>query len=147
MLNRHLNVNQELRISHDHSPFSRCFPLLLNWEEIVIFSQFFYTTERKTMQITFERTGGFAGITRKKTVDAATLAPNDAKELHQLVEVADLFNLPAQIPSPNPQSDRFQYRLTLEDNGTQHTVVVSEAALPGTLRPLIEWLNNAAVQR
>lgn len=99
------------------------------------------------MRITYERTGGFAGITRKKTVDTATLPPNEANELPRLVEVADLFNLPAQIPAPNSQSDRFQYRLTVEDNGKQHTVIVSEAALPGTLRPLIEWLNNAPVQR
>lgn len=99
------------------------------------------------MRITFERTGGFAGITRKTTVDTTTLPAKEAKELPLLVEVADLFQLPAQIPSPNPQSDRFQYRLTVEDNGKQHTVTVSEAALPGTLRPLIEWLNNAAKQR
>jgi hypothetical protein len=95
----------------------------------------------------FERTGGFAGITRKTTVDTATLPLQEAKQLLLLVETADLFQLPAQIPSPNPQSDRFQYKLTVEDNGKQHTVIVSEAALPGTLRPLIEWLNDVAKQR
>jgi hypothetical protein len=105
------------------------------------------TTKSKTMQITLERTGGFAGITRKKTVDTAILPANEAKDVLRLATAADLFNLPAQIISPNPQSDRFQYRLTVEDNGKQHTIIVSEAALPGTLRPLIEWLNNVAVQR
>jgi hypothetical protein len=94
------------------------------------------------MRISFERTGGFAGISRKTTVDTATLPLKEAKELPLLVEAADLFRLPAQITSPNPGSDRFQYRLTVEDNGKQNTVTVSEAALPGTLRPLIEWLNN-----
>ncbi|ALF53873.1 hypothetical protein ACX27_15060 [Nostoc piscinale CENA21] len=97
------------------------------------------------MRITFERTGGFAGITKKKTLDTNNLPAKEAKELPLLVQAADLFRLPAQIPSPNPQSDRFQYRLTVEDNDKQHTVIVSEAALPGTLRPLIEWLNNAAI--
>ncbi|BBD58418.1 hypothetical protein NIES2109_11930 [Nostoc sp. HK-01] len=99
------------------------------------------------MRITFERTGGFAGITKKTTLDTNTLPAKEAKELPLLVQAADLFHLPAQIPSPNPQSDRFQYRLTVEDNDKQHTVIVSEAALPGTLRPLIEWLNNAAKQK
>ncbi|MFN6569337.1 hypothetical protein A6770_25895 [Nostoc minutum NIES-26] len=94
------------------------------------------------MRISFERTGGFAGISKKTTVDTATLPPKEAKELPQLVEVADLFKLPEQIVSSNPQNDRFQYKLTVEDNGKQHTVTVSEAALPGTLRPLIEWLNT-----
>jgi hypothetical protein len=105
------------------------------------------TKETKTMLITFERTGGFAGITRKKTFDTAILPANEANNILRLAAAADLFNLPPQIPAPHPQSDRFQYKLTVEDNGKQHTVIVSEASLPGTLRPLIEWLNNAAVQR
>ncbi|MEH1944371.1 MAG: protealysin inhibitor emfourin [Nostoc sp.] len=94
------------------------------------------------MRISFERTGGFAGITKKTTVDTDTLPPNEANTLPQLVEAADLFRLPEHITSPNSQSDRFQYKLTVEDNGKQHTVTVGEAALPGTLRPLIEWLQN-----
>jgi hypothetical protein len=95
------------------------------------------------MRISFERTGGFAGISKKKTFDTATLPPNEAQELLRLVEAADLFELPEQITSFNPQSDRFQYKVTVEDNGTQHTVTLSEVALPGTLRPLIEWLNKS----
>jgi hypothetical protein len=96
------------------------------------------------MRISFQRTGGFAGITKNKTVDTATLSPNEADVLPRLVEAADLFKLPEQITSANPQSDRFQYKLTVEDHGKQHTVTVSESAMPGTLRPLIEWLNQAA---
>lgn len=99
------------------------------------------------MRISFERTGGFAGITKKTTVDTAELPANEAKTLLQLVEAADLFRLPERITSPSPQSDRFQYKLTVEDNGKHHTVTVSEAALPGTLRPLIEWLKNIAQKR
>jgi hypothetical protein len=96
------------------------------------------------MQISFQRTGGFAGITKTTTVDTVTLPPNEAAVLPRLVEAADLFKLPEQISSGNPQSDRFQYKLTVEDQGKQHTVTVSESAMPGTLRPLIEWLNQAA---
>ncbi|MBD2413058.1 hypothetical protein FACHB389_02080 [Nostoc calcicola FACHB-389] len=99
------------------------------------------------MRISFERTGGFAGISKKTTVDTAELPANEANTLKRLVEAADLFGLPEQITSPNPQSDRFQYKLTVEDNGRQHTVTVGEAALPGTLRPLIEWLQNTAQKR
>ncbi|MEH1849620.1 MAG: protealysin inhibitor emfourin [Nostoc sp.] len=99
------------------------------------------------MRISFERTGGFAGITKKTTVDTDTLPPNEAATLSRLVEAADLFRLPEQITSPNPQSDRFQYKLTVEDNGKQHRVTVSESALPGTLRPLIEWLQSVAQKR
>ena len=99
------------------------------------------------MRVSFERTGGFAGITKKTTVDTDTLPPNEASTLARLVEVADLFRLPEQITSLNPQSDRFQYKLIVEDNDKQHTVTVSEAALPGTLRPLIEWLQKISQKK
>ncbi|HYX14177.1 MAG TPA: protealysin inhibitor emfourin [Nostoc sp.] len=60
---------------------------------------------------------------------------------------SSLVRLPEHITSLNAQSDRFQYKLTVEDKGKQHTLTVSEAALPGTLRPLIEWLQNISQKR
>ncbi|MEH1870041.1 protealysin inhibitor emfourin [Nostoc sp.] len=99
------------------------------------------------MQISFERTGGFAGITKKTTIDTDTLSPNEASTLAQLVEVADLFRLPEHITSPNQESDRFQYKLIVEDNGKQHTVTVSEASLPETLKPLVEWLQTLGTKK
>ncbi len=86
--------------------------------------------------------GGFAGITKKKTVDTANLSQEKAKQLPQLVEAANFFNLPAHITASPTQPDRFQYKLTVEDNGKEHTVTVSETALPTTLRPLIEWMDE-----
>jgi hypothetical protein len=96
------------------------------------------------MRMTFERTGGFAGITMTKVVDTATLPDNEAKQLRHLVDAADFFRLPKTITSRSRQPDRFRYELTLEDNGKQHTVEVSEQAIPGTLRPLVDWLMAAA---
>jgi len=98
------------------------------------------------MRMTFERTGGFAGITMTKVFDTSTLPESEANQLRQLVNAADFFRLPATITSTTPQPDRFQYQLTVEENGKQHTVEVSEQAVPGTLRPLLEWL-MAAVRR
>jgi hypothetical protein len=99
------------------------------------------------MRMTFERTGGFAGITMTKVFDTTTLPENEANQLRQLVDAADFFRLPATITSNTPQPDRFQYQLTVEENGKQHTVEVSEQAVPGTLRPLLEWLTAAARRR
>jgi len=96
------------------------------------------------MRISFEHTGGFAGISRTTTVDTANLSADEANQLPQLLEAANFYNLPATITAPPTQPDRFQYTLTVEDKGQEHTVTVSEAALPGTLRQLIEWLNNTA---
>ena len=92
------------------------------------------------MRIIFERTGGFAGIRIPKTFDAANLSANEANQLRQLIGAADFFRLPGTITATNPQPDRFQYRITVEENDLQHTVVVSEQGVPGNLRPLLEWL-------
>jgi hypothetical protein len=94
------------------------------------------------MRVSMERTGGFAGISKRTTVDTTNIPVNEANQLPQLVEAANFFNLPDNITAPSNQPDRFQYRLTVEDKDKKHTVTVSEAALPGTLRPLIEWVNQ-----
>lgn len=96
------------------------------------------------MQVTLERSGGFAGLTTTKVFDTDTLPANEANQLRQLVDASDFFRLPAKIPSKGYQADRFQYDITVEDNGKQHAVSVGEQALPGTLRPLIEWMMATA---
>jgi hypothetical protein len=95
------------------------------------------------MRLSLERTGGFAGISKRINVDTNQLSQQQAEELSQLVAAADLFRLPAQMISTNRQVDRFQYQITIEDNGQRHTVTASETALPNTLKTLVEWLNQA----
>ena len=96
------------------------------------------------MRISFERSGGFAGISMTTSVDTATLRATEANQLRRLVEAADFFDLPPKITSPTPQYDSFEYNLTVEANGKQHTVMVSESAVPENLKPLIAWLTDAA---
>jgi hypothetical protein len=98
------------------------------------------------LRISFERSGGFAGITMKTAVDEEDLAPGEALKLRQLVEEADFFNSPGKIVSPSPQPDRFQYELRLEEKGRQHTVTMSEEAMPPKLKPLVQWLMGKARQ-
>jgi len=102
--------------------------------------------EKKTLRVSFERSGGFAGITMKRAVDEKDLAPDEVQKLHQLVEEADFFNLPEKITPRSPQPDRFQYELSLEKSGRQYTVTVSEEAMPEKLRPLVKWLIEKARQ-
>ena len=98
------------------------------------------------MRISFERSGGFAGITMKTAVDEEDLAPGEAQKLRQLVEETDFFNLPGKIISRSPQPDRFQYELKLEEKGRQNTVTVSEEAMPPKLKPLVNWLMEKSRQ-
>jgi len=98
------------------------------------------------LRISFERSGGFAGITMKTAVDEKDLAPGEAQKLRQLVEEADFFNSPGKIMSRSPQPDRFQYELRLEETGRQHTVTMSEEAMPAKLKPLVNWLMEKSRQ-
>ncbi len=98
------------------------------------------------MIIEFERTGGFAGLTLKKVIDLDKLPPEDANKLYQLVEASDFFKLPETIAAPRPSVDRFHYTVTVDESGKKHTVDVDEAAVPPTLKPLIQWLTTAALK-
>lgn len=96
------------------------------------------------MKISFEQTGGFAGLLFTITIDTAELTPDEAEKLVRMVDDAGFFSLPARIAFPRPQPDRFQYQLTVEESGRRHTVTINEEAMPTTLSPLVKWLAEAA---
>jgi len=96
------------------------------------------------MRVHFERTGGMAGMRLTATIDGEALAPDEQRQLEELVTAADFFALPGRLATPSPGADRFQYRVTVERGDQRHTVVVEEAASPPALRPLMEWLTRAA---
>ena len=98
------------------------------------------------MRISIERSGGFAGLTMRTTVDEKEVAADEALKLRQLVEEANFFNLPGKIVSRSPQPDRFQYELRLEEKGRQYAVMVSEEVMPEKLKPLVKWLMEKARQ-
>ena len=98
--------------------------------------------EKKTMQITLKRSGGFTGIPLTITVDTATLSPDIATQLHHFVETADFFHLPVSGAMP-AQPDRFEYEVTVQEGDRKHTVTFGEAAVLEPLRPLLHWLMEA----
>jgi hypothetical protein len=96
------------------------------------------------MKITFQRSGGFAGMRIIKTLDTADLSPTDASKVLQLITEADFFRLPDTITASKPQPDRLQYRLTVADEDQEHTVMMGEDVLPQSVRPLVDWLMKVA---
>lgn len=95
------------------------------------------------MKISFERSGGFAGMIMAVSLDTTELSPTDAKHLQSLVEASNFFQLPKVIPA-TAQPDRFQYHFTIQEKKRSHSVTVSESSVPGTLRPLLDWLMEVA---
>lgn len=98
---------------------------------------------QSSMRVTFERSGGFAGLIVTTSLDTATLPASEADQLQQLVQSANFFGLPAEIPA-TPQPDRFQYEITIADGKQQHTVRVGETSVPQSLRPLLNWCMEKA---
>ncbi len=97
-----------------------------------------------TMRISFERTGGFAALTLKATLDSEALQPSQFRRLQTLLEQSHFFDLPLKLEGPVERPDRFHYRLTVENNNCVHTVQASEDAVPTEMRPLLDWLTAAA---
>jgi hypothetical protein len=93
------------------------------------------------VRIRLVREGGFAGISRAAVVDTETLDPHRAKELHRLVEAADLESLPKASRKPEGR-DRFRYHLTVEDGRASREARFSEEEAPETLLALL-----AAIRR
>jgi hypothetical protein len=100
------------------------------------------------MIVRFTRSGGFSGIRLTSQVDTASLPPDQADAVRRMVEGADFRNLPETTTAPATRgADRFEYVVTVEEEGRQHTVRTTDAAVPDALRPLLDYLTKAARAR
>ena len=99
------------------------------------------------MIISFERTGGFAGIRLFVRQDTAELSDEKAAELVELVEKSDFFNLPTRTPAPSRGADYNTYVIRVEDGERSHEITATDLSLPDSMRPLIKSLTNLALKR
>ena len=97
------------------------------------------------MRIEFVRSGGFAGMRLTCNVDTSDLPQEQASSLDKLVSDAGFFELPETLAPKSPMPDRFEYRLTVDGAEQSHSVVVSDAAAPESLRPLLNYLTTLAI--
>jgi hypothetical protein len=89
------------------------------------------------MQLKVRRTGGFAGIARESPVlDTDALSPDEAQELHALVEEARLDDVPEPGRARGP--DRFTYELTIDDR----RITLPEGAMTPARRALVKRLET-----
>lgn len=96
------------------------------------------------MRISFERSGGFAGMRLRGTIDSDTLPPEEARKLREMVDAAGFFDLPPSITTEKPGPDRFQYKLTIETESRRHTVFVEEEVASKELRALLSYVTMLA---
>jgi hypothetical protein len=95
------------------------------------------------MKISFQRTGGFVGIPINLNLDLDSLPESDAAVLQKMIADADFFELTeAHLGKQAP--DGFQYVITVEGDGQQRTIQVTDINMPNKLRPLINDLSLRA---
>ncbi len=102
------------------------------------------------MIITLHRTGGFAavpGLSRKLSVDTATLSKGQADELESAVRAARIDQRAGQSSSPSgsrssQSGDRYTYHLTVHDGTTRHAVAVTEPFTDPAMDTLIDLLSS-----
>jgi hypothetical protein len=97
--------------------------------------------------IDFERSGGFAGMTLGTSVDTASLPPDEAREIEELLQKVDFDALRGRPPRAARGADRFQYSLTANVKGVRQSVSISEGDLTPELRVLVERLTAIARRR
>jgi hypothetical protein len=96
------------------------------------------------MKVQIKRSGGVAGLLLPPiTVDSDALPSEESRKLHDLIQAADFFNLPAKSPPPPRGADYHQYAVTVDDGGRTHKVQISEEQMPQSLRTLVQWLPEA----
>ncbi len=99
------------------------------------------------MLISWERTGGFAGISKHKLLDTASLTAEENQKLLMLLEAVDFFHLPPHITTESIYPDSFEYILTVEDGDRTYSVTIAETAITDNLRTLIDSLNQITSQK
>lgn len=95
------------------------------------------------MRIVYEKSGGFAGLSRTKTIDSAGLPPEDAAEIERLLDGCSFFDLPAKIERPHLR-DAFQYTITVDTGERQHTVSITGEPQEPSLKALRQKLEKLA---
>lgn len=95
------------------------------------------------MLIQLDRTGGFAGISRKASFSTDSMPADEQQKLTALVNSCRFFETPSTVRSANPGADQFQYKISVQSEQGTHSVQFPETAVPAQLAPLFEWLKSA----
>ncbi|GCE19237.1 protealysin inhibitor emfourin [Dictyobacter kobayashii] len=98
------------------------------------------------MQIQVQTEGGLAylpGLAAPKTLDSASLSPQDANKMQQLVQAANFFELPAVQDRPARGADYRTYHITVqEDHGKSHSIQVSDPVTNTQLQALLSFVQQ-----
>ena len=95
-------------------------------------------------RITFERTGGFAGMHMTTNFKPEDLPEEQAEALSALLDELDFDELPEQAMNKPSLPDQFTYRITVETKDSEHRIVTGDISAPEKVQELLQMLNRIA---
>ena len=95
-------------------------------------------------RITFERSGGFAGIHINANFKPEDLPKEEAEALSKLLEALDFDQLSEQAMNKPSLPDQFTYRITVETEDREYRIVTGDLSAPEKLQELLQMLNRIA---
>jgi hypothetical protein len=99
--------------------------------------------DQGSMHISFERTGGFAGMRLAADIELDQLPEEDAQKIFEMLKEINFNELP-EYPSVSNAADQFSYTITVKVEHIEHTIITGDASAPDDLRPLLDELNQVA---
>jgi len=97
------------------------------------------------MKIRVIRSGGLMGRRVEAQLDLTGMEGPASAAFREKLAQSGFFDLPGRLAGDAAERDRFQYEITVCDEGREHTVTGDESALPAGLVQLAnEVLRSAA---
>jgi len=92
--------------------------------------------------VSYERTGGFAGMKKSIEISSDTLSIDDKTQLIQLIKDSGFFELDSNNDPSQSSADQFNYKITVIQSDKEKTLEMNDATVSDNLRPLITFLNR-----
>ena len=96
------------------------------------------------MRIDFQRSGGFAGLKLRLSLDVNTLPDEQAKAIRRMIDEANFLTIDEVLPGAPNVRDEYQYQITVITENIQHSIQAAESSMPESLRPFVEELTRLA---
>ncbi len=93
---------------------------------------------RAPLKVTFEQSGGFAGLVKGCVLDADALPADESAELRRLVAASGL-ETSSKVTSRGAR-DRRQLAITIDRGGERVAIVCDDGCTPEGARPLVAFL-------
>jgi hypothetical protein len=92
------------------------------------------------VRLELTRSGGIGGLSLTRSIDTNALATPESQEVERLAAQLDLAGLAQRSPLRGSGGDRFQYDLSVDEQGRRYQVTAAEDVLPPELKELFAWM-------